>query len=262
MARVNVEQKALTDPRFDLLGRFLESTRHDALGRMVLVWNECQERNSYTLPERLVGAVMGDREGARWLVEADLAEWVDDDRVRIKGTEGRVEWLAAKRQTARANGQKGGRPSNQSKTNEEPTSVSHGFPSETPPAPAPAPAPEAKSLPLGTSRGGPRSRTPFVPPTVEEVAAYVATRPVKIDPQRFVDHYTANGWVQGRQGKPVKDWKACVRTWEGNNFGGNGHATENQRRTGTASFDPARHKLTPVAERTDAGGSDYGPSGG
>jgi hypothetical protein len=29
-----------------------------------------------------------------------------------------------------------------------------------------------------------------------------------------VDFYTANGWVQGTRGKPIKDWKAAVRTWE------------------------------------------------
>jgi hypothetical protein len=28
-----------------------------------------------------------------------------------------------------------------------------------------------------------------------------------------VDFYAANGWVQGK-GKPIKDWRAAVRTWE------------------------------------------------
>ena len=32
------------------------------------------------------------------------------------------------------------------------------------------------------------------------------------------DYYTANGWVQGKAGKPGKDWKACIRTWERNSF--------------------------------------------
>ena len=43
--------------------------------------------------------------------------------------------------------------------------------------------------------------------------AYCEERRNGIDPQRFVDYYTANGWVQGK-GKPIKDWKAAVRTWE------------------------------------------------
>lgn len=54
----------------------------------------------------------------------------------------------------------------------------------------------------------------FTPPTVEEVEAYCLERQNGIDPQSFVDFYTANGWVQGRQGKPIRDWKACIRTWE------------------------------------------------
>ena len=49
-------------------------------------------------------------------------------------------------------------------------------------------------------------------PTVHDVADYVATREVKIDPQRFIDYYTANGWKVGRNS--MKDWKAAVRTWE------------------------------------------------
>lgn len=54
----------------------------------------------------------------------------------------------------------------------------------------------------------------FIPPTVEEVADYCKERNNSIDPQHFVDYYCANGWVQGRGGKPIKDWKAAVRTWE------------------------------------------------
>ena len=54
----------------------------------------------------------------------------------------------------------------------------------------------------------------FVPPTLDEVREYVNTREVKINPQAFVDHYSANGWVRGKT--KIKDWKACVRTWEQN----------------------------------------------
>ena len=53
----------------------------------------------------------------------------------------------------------------------------------------------------------------FTPPSVEEVKAYCNERHNSVDPQSFVDFYTANGWVQGK-GKKIKDWKACVRTWE------------------------------------------------
>lgn len=57
----------------------------------------------------------------------------------------------------------------------------------------------------------PRSR--FIPPTIDEIKAYCLERKNTVDAERFFDFYSANGWVQGR-GKPIRDWKAAVRTWE------------------------------------------------
>lgn len=54
----------------------------------------------------------------------------------------------------------------------------------------------------------------FKPPSVDQVQEYVETREIKINPQAFVDHYSANGWMRGKA--KIKDWKACVRTWEQN----------------------------------------------
>ena len=55
----------------------------------------------------------------------------------------------------------------------------------------------------------------FIAPSVQEVADYCRERGNSIDAQYFVDYYTANGWKQGK-GKAIKDWKACIRTWERN----------------------------------------------
>ena len=55
----------------------------------------------------------------------------------------------------------------------------------------------------------------FSPPPVEEVREYCKERGNGIDPQRFVDYYTANGWMAGKV--KMKDWKAAVRNWEGRN---------------------------------------------
>lgn len=71
--------------------------------------------------------------------------------------------------------------------------------------------PVEKSVEKPVENSKPKKR--FVPPTVEEVAAYCAERQNGVNPQRFVDFYTANGWTQGK-GKPIKDWQAAVRTWE------------------------------------------------
>ena len=54
----------------------------------------------------------------------------------------------------------------------------------------------------------------FTPPSVEEVFNYCNERCNNVDAQNFVDHYSSNGWMRGKA--KIKDWKACVRTWEKN----------------------------------------------
>lgn len=69
----------------------------------------------------------------------------------------------------------------------------------------------------------------FVPPTVEEVAAYCRERENHVDAQRWFDYYTANGWKVGRN--PMKDWKACVRTWERQGAQGGGRVQQPPERS-------------------------------
>lgn len=69
---------------------------------------------------------------------------------------------------------------------------------------------------------GDKKRTRFVPPTVGDVEAYCKEHGYSVNAQRFVDYYTAIGWVQGR-GKPIKSWKACVNLWERRDKDGTGN---------------------------------------
>ena len=55
-------------------------------------------------------------------------------------------------------------------------------------------------------------RTRFSAPSVGEVADYCWERKNNVDPEVFVDFYSSKGWKVGKE--PMKDWKACVRTWE------------------------------------------------
>ena len=55
----------------------------------------------------------------------------------------------------------------------------------------------------------------FVKPTLEEVKEYCLNRKNNIDAQQFIDFYESKGWKVGNQS--MKDWKACVRTWEQRN---------------------------------------------
>ena len=52
----------------------------------------------------------------------------------------------------------------------------------------------------------------FSPPTLEEVMSYCSERKNSVDARRFMDYYTSNGWMVGKN--HMKDWKAAIRTWE------------------------------------------------
>lgn len=54
----------------------------------------------------------------------------------------------------------------------------------------------------------------FTPPTLEEVRAYCNERNNTVDPETFINFYESKGWFVGKN--KMKDWKACVRTWERN----------------------------------------------
>ena len=69
-------------------------------------------------------------------------------------------------------------------------------------------------------------RKRFTAPTKEEVMAYCKERNNRVDPERFIDYYTANGWKVGKN--PMKDWKAAVRTWEKGDQG-RGYMTARQK---------------------------------
>ncbi len=96
----------------------------------------------------------------------------------------------------------------------------------------------------------------FVPPSVEDVAAYCKERGNGIDAQHFVDFYAARGWKYGNT--QIKDWQACVRTWEQRNGGskvkannsaslGVGEYIDNdgQRRYGTGNLPPVPMSAPP-----------------
>jgi len=52
----------------------------------------------------------------------------------------------------------------------------------------------------------------FVKPTVEQVRSYCNERNNSVDADTFFNFYESKGWKIGIA--PMKDWKACVRTWE------------------------------------------------
>lgn len=80
-----------------------------------------------------------------------------------------------------------------------------------------------------------KNRYVFLTPTYEEVSAYCQERNNKVDPQQFIDHYTSNGWMVGKN--KMKDWRASVRTWE--------------RRTSESVGTPLRGPTSPPGSNLD-----------
>lgn len=71
------------------------------------------------------------------------------------------------------------------------------------------------TLPSNDGKSENKRAKRFSPPTVDDVRAYCQEIGYGVDPEKFVDYYTSNGWKVGEN--PMKDWKAAVRTWEKGN---------------------------------------------
>ena len=56
----------------------------------------------------------------------------------------------------------------------------------------------------------------FVKPTLSEIEQYCIERKNNVNAEQFYDYYESNGWKVGKNS--MKDWKACVRTWERNGY--------------------------------------------
>jgi len=56
------------------------------------------------------------------------------------------------------------------------------------------------------------SKVRFKKPTLDDVKNYCILRNNNIDAEAFIDFYESKNWKIGRN--KMKDWKACVRTWE------------------------------------------------
>lgn len=58
-------------------------------------------------------------------------------------------------------------------------------------------------------------RKEFMKPTIEEIQQYIDERKNGINANAFYDFYESKDWMIGKN--KMKDWKACVRTWEQKN---------------------------------------------
>lgn len=65
-----------------------------------------------------------------------------------------------------------------------------------------------------------KSEKKFNQPTQDEVKNYCRERNKGVNPVKWFNHYTSNGWKVGKN--PMKNWKAAVHTWEDSDIGAPG----------------------------------------
>lgn len=83
-----------------------------------------------------------------------------------------------------------------------------------------------------------RNKNNTIPPTLAEVTEYCKSRHNNVDPQTFMDFYESKGWMVGKN--KMKDWKACVRTWE-----------KSDRKTGHVVIEPPDYFRTAEQKEYD-----------
>lgn len=97
----------------------------------------------------------------------------------------------------------------------------------------------------------PRKTKRFTPPTLQQVEEYCRERGNRVQPEKFINHYTSNGWKVGKN--PMKDWRAAIRTWENNDFdNANQTTTTNSVSADGASANERRYGSTAGAKQSIA----------
>ncbi len=81
----------------------------------------------------------------------------------------------------------------------------------------------------------------FVPPSWSDVSGYIFDKGLNVSADKFMEYYTANGWMVGKQ--PMKDWRMTLRNWDKHEQnGGKGKGiSKNKSGKGANSHDHPRY---------------------
>lgn len=85
-----------------------------------------------------------------------------------------------------------------------------------------------------------RTINKFIPPTLEEIKAYITEKNYNVNPKTFYDYFTAGDWVD-KNGSPVRSWKQKIITWHSNSDnqkkGDRVEPTEKDYTTSTSAYE-------------------------
>ena len=74
-----------------------------------------------------------------------------------------------------------------------------------------------------------QKRGHFMPPSLQEITDYCKERQNTVSPEQFLNFYESKGWMVGKT--KMKDWKACIRTWEQRQTGDSNGQKDTRTRT-------------------------------
>ena len=111
---------------------------------------------------------------------------------------------------------------------------------------------DTKEFPPELSAAFPKRKRKDRPESPEEVVEYCISRGNHIDGRLFWDKMEARGWVF-KDGRPVKDWRACIRTWERYDVK---HSIVNSKANPPAGDETWKGKTTQMEEK-DIGGAGF-----
>jgi len=195
--------------------------QHGAYG---LLLDACYDRESFPTLEQAIDWTWATSDTEVAAVKFVLKKFFSEDENGVfiqSRIDQELQEYRGQCQTNTINGKKGGRPK---KITESVNLETESVNLETEPQPNETEPKANESLttnhkPLTTNHKPitivQKTRPRFTRPTVEEIRNYCIERQNTIDPESFFAHYETNGWVQGK-GKPVKNWKMAIITWEKN----------------------------------------------
>lgn len=130
-----------------------------------------------------------------------------------------IEKASNRRDAAKTNGIKGGRPKNNPQVS---SGLTNGLPDGKPEAnPRESSLPLSSSLSLDQEKKEEKNKIKsekkiFNPPNISELIEFANSHGYALDCEAFLDYWLQRNWTL-KGGQKMADWKAAVRTWERNN---------------------------------------------
>lgn len=92
-----------------------------------------------------------------------------------------------------------------------------------------------------------RKQKKFVPPTLDEVKAYIAEKGYHVDAETFYQFYNVDQWIDSN-GNPVKSWKQKLITWESKDKNKDKGTQKKKQYTTAEEYTPQKPKITNTSD--------------